>query len=1041
MINFQKYSDCIIRPGPYMNMIIGPNGTGKSTIVAAIALGLGSSPSVVGRSKNSAEFIKYKTSQATIELVLKSENVENSISLAPFVVIKRIMRRVSEFECSSDWFINGNAVNQQKVIQLAQELGVQISNLCQFLPQDKVSEFAQMSPEQMLITTMTATSSEETCKQYEQLLQKKKEERKLNQSLQNDKINLDNNQRALTKLQTLKQRALERESRRKRIEILKRKRPWLLYQQARRNFMDLKQKKDQIKSEFEAATIETNQEISLKIVEIESRLKDSAKKMKKFTKKVLENRNDVEKLQSEISHVALQIDGKKREILRERAMIQKTRNQYEADRNELMGIEKDYERISQEIATGRSDVSVEAADKEIRRLNEEKDEIEIKISNLTSVQQEIAARSTKWRNLEVNARTKMDEIKNVRSRRLDALSRLNPSTYAAYNWLQENKNQFQGEIIGPLAIEFNVKMDKMARTVESLISKSILVSFVCTNGVDFNNFMDVADRNNWRTNIIELGNYVEGTQMPKCPWAQKELKNLGFDCIVGDLLEGPEMALWTLCENAKTHLIPVSFGGNSNINVEACEKFRGLVKFASTESQFEIKRSRYNENDIAIRSVPLKPSFILSGTNSSDLPELQQKIDLARSNLQIEQENMREILKKLNLEELAMSRLKDLLNECHAQKNMARIKQAELKKLELNREKLRKSVHESLEFLKRQTDNEDSLNELTTLFRHKAELLENINKALKRLHESVQITCLEEMNRQIETLELQKLEKARNQLQGQHDYLRKQLESIEKDLSTAKEKAQVALQVAEMQEITSEIKEAFSEITDDLNVLEDEILAEEVQLNASGSGTGEQFGKNHMDELEQLIATIQNSDLRIQSAKKSIEELQNQMQEIGEIWRCSITENIRIINEKFVDFFDKISCRGEISLGIPEDVTNFDAYTLVIKVAFRASEDLQRLTGQRQSGGEKSVSTILYLLSLQELSRAPLRVVDEINQGMDVENERKVHALIVQAATNASTATRRRSQYFLITPKLLTGLEYHEKMHILCIFNGLGVPY
>ena len=33
-------------PGPYLNMIIGPNGTGKSSIACAIALGLNFSPSV-----------------------------------------------------------------------------------------------------------------------------------------------------------------------------------------------------------------------------------------------------------------------------------------------------------------------------------------------------------------------------------------------------------------------------------------------------------------------------------------------------------------------------------------------------------------------------------------------------------------------------------------------------------------------------------------------------------------------------------------------------------------------------------------------------------------------------------------------------------------------------------------------------------------------------------------------------------------------------------------------------------------------------------
>lgn len=36
-----------------------------------------------------------------------------------------------------------------------------------------------------------------------------------------------------------------------------------------------------------------------------------------------------------------------------------------------------------------------------------------------------------------------------------------------------------------------------------------------------------------------------------------------------------------------------------------------------------------------------------------------------------------------------------------------------------------------------------------------------------------------------------------------------------------------------------------------------------------------------------------------------------------------------------------------------------------IKVKFREGEDLQLMTSHRQSGGERSVSTILYLMALQ----------------------------------------------------------------------------
>lgn len=74
-------------------------------------------------------------------------------------------------------------------------------------------------------------------------------------------------------------------------------------------------------------------------------------------------------------------------------------------------------------------------------------------------------------------------------------------------------------------------------------------------------------------------------------------------------------------------------------------------------------------------------------------------------------------------------------------------------------------------------------------------------------------------------------------------------------------------------------------------------------------------------------------------------------------------------------------------------------------------------------------------MALQSLSRAPFRVVDEINQGMDPRNERVVHERMVDIACEEAT-----SQYFLITPKLLTGLKYHERMTVHIIESGEYMP-
>ena len=44
--NFVTYDFVEFHPGPYLNMVIGPNGTGKSSIACAICLGLNFPPSV-----------------------------------------------------------------------------------------------------------------------------------------------------------------------------------------------------------------------------------------------------------------------------------------------------------------------------------------------------------------------------------------------------------------------------------------------------------------------------------------------------------------------------------------------------------------------------------------------------------------------------------------------------------------------------------------------------------------------------------------------------------------------------------------------------------------------------------------------------------------------------------------------------------------------------------------------------------------------------------------------------------------------------------
>ncbi|KAI8988304.1 P-loop containing nucleoside triphosphate hydrolase protein [Mycotypha africana] len=201
LVNFVTYDYCEIFPGPQMNMIIGPNGTGKSTIVCAIALGLGGSPNLLGRAKNVAEFVKTGQDEAQITIELKRVNSRN-------VILQRTLRKSNN---ATSWRLNGKQATQKEVFSLIQSFNIQVDNLCQFLPQDRVAEFAELSPPQLLQRTQIAAGKFDLADMQKQLMEWRNEEKQLSRTNSSD----------IDHLKTLKTRNSELEKDVRRSEELK----------------------------------------------------------------------------------------------------------------------------------------------------------------------------------------------------------------------------------------------------------------------------------------------------------------------------------------------------------------------------------------------------------------------------------------------------------------------------------------------------------------------------------------------------------------------------------------------------------------------------------------------------------------------------------------------------------------------------------------------------------------------------------------------------------------------------------------------------
>ena len=153
-----------------------------------------------------------------------------------------------------------------------------------------------------------------------------------------------------------------------------------------------------------------------------------------------------------------------------------------------------------------------------------------------------------------------------------------------------------------------------------------------------------------------------------------------------------------------------------------------------------------------------------------------------------------------------------------------------------------------------------------------------------------------------------------------------------------------------------------------------------------------------MQELEAQLECIDDVDpeviRRFKLYRKNVEDLEQEIERmqvdiekrrenvdlVRERWLTRLNKLVKEISEKFSNFFSSMGFAGMVELGKGEHLNDFSNYGIDILVKFRDNVPLQKLDPFKQSGGERSVSTALYMMALQHLTRVPFRCVDEINQ-------------------------------------------------------------
>ncbi|OJD26064.1 hypothetical protein ACJ73_02565 [Blastomyces percursus] len=1055
LTDFVTYTSAEFFPGPRLNMVIGPNGTGKSTLVCAICLGLGWGPQHLGRAKDPAEFVKHGCEEAIIEIELaKGRNHRENP-----VIRRSIVRKGNK----STFAINGKPSSKASVLELAKSFSIQIDNLCQFLPQDKVAEFAALSPIELLHSTQRAAAGPEMLEWHENLKTLRAEQKKLEAANAGEREQLANLESRQEMQREDVERLLQRARIQKKIALLERSRPVPRYQEAVKSFREAQQKRRNLQQEH--GDLENQLAPALKSVN------DKKEYLNSLQAVVAQKRDMVTTQERVVADSALKLEKAQESIQDLDAQIEAEKKATKTHRDNFKKSQQIINKLTRQMEEEPVEYDAAAYTEKIRETVRNIRDIEEELRNAHDTKNKASQDQEVTLDKIVKGNERLGNLNTESGRQEEKLKHLSADTAKAWAWIKANQPKFQKKVFGPPLVECSVKDPTYVDAMESLFQRTDFLTFTVQTLADFKILQQAFSK---ELGLHDISMKVSSVTLSdlRTPITDEELRALGFDCWAKDLLAGPEPVVAMLCSENRLDQTPIA--RRDITDEEHTRMTNSLINSWVTgrQSYQVVRRREYGPSAVSTRVRQLRTAQFwtnqptdLSAKSSivNGIKELQREADTLQEVID-EHKNILENLRRRHKD--AQEQKRNLESEKLAKQTALTLYKTLPTKKAQQEEKLRASeaairgVRERVEALR---DKQDQLSlekaavalEYANYVDEFQHLIEDLALAEVNLLEAVSdLDTLQERNTEVnKTLKSKKAE-----VEEAIKECAKIKEQVDKCRNDFKEFVDYVNADPEMQ--TEELKELVETIKNySVDQLEADIDSEKAALELAGEGN-----TNVIKEFEKRQQRIDKLKDHLSEFQTNLNELDEAINEIRGKWEPKLEALVKQISDAFSESFARIGCAGQVSIDKAEDVmpehgstvlnstqadngngstsrtSDFDQWSIRIQVKFRENENLSVLDSHRQSGGERAVSTIFYLMALQSLSASPFRVVDEINQGMDPRNERMVHERMVDIACASGENDEGGGQYFLITPKLLSGLKYKRGMKVLCIVSGEYVP-
>uniref|UniRef100_A0A0R3RHS8 Structural maintenance of chromosomes protein 5 n=1 Tax=Elaeophora elaphi TaxID=1147741 RepID=A0A0R3RHS8_9BILA len=1046
--NFLTYEYMEIFPGPNLNVIIGPNGTGKSTIMCGLCLAVGGTPGILGRSELLADYIKHGSEEGSVEVFIRDSKLGKDRRLS--IVLHRYDH--------SDYFVDGEKVTQTKLRGVVESYNIQIDNPCTFLAQDKVKSFAEQKSHWLLKNTEKAVG-----KKLVDLHDSIHEVRFDRSPFLHTKCledSLNSVQSELKTLVPLIENYRRRETMREHIRLLQCKQLHLEYLESEMIAHERMQYK-----RMKEAELEETKEAMLPIKRLlqqqkivnerhkceEKNAMDGLLLVEKETEKLLA----VESVDESVLNAKKDYERAKKECDEWEERLSAARTEHNLLEEKLTIAEREFASIEKENSAVKEEylewnMKEEELDKQKSVLNNKINEIDSRMRGLYSSQFVkkcfyfcIHGFQHLIECFVLSVMGAIDADQQLFRKKFVVLKGNGREMKCgeAWQWYESQKEKFRHPVFVPLLF-MSLVSDDAAVYLENIIAHRDLLMFIFRCKEDEMLLTD--KRHPWKINSCIISDN-EIAHFQKQEMVPAHLCSLGFTCMASNLYTAPDPVKAYLNSVASLHKIPIGTQTTENRLDEVCEILKNSHRLFLTNSlRVRISISRYSGN-LSVRTEALRTSLRFLVVHTA----------LPKNNV----ESLSELEKQL-------AKLKELSKEMRLAQE--RIGEAE-KNIAQGRERCRRKMDA---FIKKK----DARNIISNQLRSKAARMQAIEndkpdlnvaaQKFQKVKSEIIKKSFERAEKIVELMERRKLliqnalfaSLSAKKVMKELDILQKRLHLFEEEYeskSDAIRHTEITVKLA-MQTVqedkqrlyesigiedssTNEADEAleilkrafdFHAIPNTKEAVQVEMARQQGKLDALHS-EGE---KKDIERFEELTRKRELLTKEMDAKKKDVVEWENKLNNLLEQWLLQLEGIVGKLNQYFSSFFESMGCSGEVHLQKPDDKHDILKYGIIVTAKFREGERLRQLTHQTQSGGERSVITMLYILALQKLTVVPFRCVDEINQGMDPKNEKLVFNMIVDMLSKDNDLTK--TQYFILTPKLVPDLKFNQKTKIHCIHSG-----